>query len=182
MVTNDNLTSSDLAVLEHLSDTPQAISQREIARRSGLSLGLINAILKKLVRTGLVKTSSLNRRSIQYILTPQGFYEKAQKSYHYIMDTVRRYREIRGRLVVLLEKLVSEGVTEFYLLGDGDLAEVVAKLFKEMGFGAIKRGLPKRGDGNTVILNAAELPSKNSSYRVMDLFHELGNGNNMETK
>ena len=101
MPDNKNLTTSDLAVLEHLSDSPQIISQREIARRSGLSVGMINAVLKKLVHIGYVKTSNLNRRSIQYLLTPQGFAEKARKSYRYILKTVEQYRVIKLHFIDL---------------------------------------------------------------------------------
>lgn len=168
-----NLTQSELAVLEHLSDTPQAISQREIARRSGMSVGLINAILKKLVKTGYVKTSNLNRRSIEYILTPQGFAQKARKSYHYVVDTVKRYQKIYVKFNELIEKLSAEGVTDFYLHGEGELANLVSTLFKEEGHGVIKRGIPSRKNKYTVILKADADPIGNGSNRVIDLINEL---------
>ena len=67
------LTSNELTILESLQDSTEAISQRDLARRTGFSVGLVNAVLKKLVRTGYVKTSHLNRRSLEYLLTPSGF-------------------------------------------------------------------------------------------------------------
>ena len=179
-MTDTNLTNTELSVLEHLSDTPQTISQREIARRSGLSVGLINAILKKLVHTGYVKTSHLNRRSIQYLLTPEGFSEKARKSYHYVLDTVRRYRSIQVRFTSLLEQLAGEGVTEFYLQGEGELADIVELLFREEGFGVIHRGTPpERRQHASVVLNASAQPMPLQECRVINLTHELSEMNTL---
>lgn len=175
-MSQNNLTTSDLAVLEHLSDTPQIISQREIARRSGLSVGLINAILKKLVHTGYVKTSNLNRRTIQYILTPQGFAEKARKSYRYILRTVKQYRLIKVRFIGLLDSLASEGVKNFYLHGDGELAELVATFCADGGYTSVRRGLPQYVAKEAVVLNAAELPVRNVSARVINLAEVFANG------
>lgn len=176
MTDYNNLTSSELAVLEHLSETPQTISQREIAKRSGMSVGLINAVLKKLVTTGYVKTSHLNRRTIEYLLTPQGFAEKARKSYHYVLDTFNRYKTIQVKFAGLLEQLSSEGVTDFYLHGDGELSDVVEMLFREEGYGVIRRGLPpERGSNQSVVFNVSHETIKNRSMRVVDLLTELVN-------
>lgn len=168
-----DLTTSDLAVLDHLSDNPQTISQREIARRSGLSVGMINAILKKLVRTGYVKTFSLNRRTIQYLLTPQGFAEKARKSYRYVLDTIRRYQNIHVRFTSLVQRFSAEGVTEFYLHGDGELVDLVAMLFNEAGCGTIRRGLPSESSAGAIVFSAAATPMRDVSFRVVDLICEL---------
>lgn len=177
MTTPKNLTTSELAVLDHLSDLPQTISQREIARRSGLSVGLINALLKKLVHTGYVKTSNLNRRSIQYLLTPRGFAEKARKSYHYILRTVEQYRLIKIRFIDLLDNLSADGVTDFYLHGEGELAELIATFCSDGGHTSIHQGLPKGVASNAVILNAAEVPVFNASVPVINLAEVFANGN-----
>lgn len=171
------LSTSDLAVLEHLSDTPQTISQREIARRSGLSVGMINAILKKLVHIGYVKTSNLNRRSIQYLLTPQGFAEKARKSYRYILKTVEQYRVIKLHFIDLLDNLAAEGVTDFYLHGEGELADLMETFCSDGGYGVVRKGLPLRGATGAVVLNAAEAPVKNATVPVINLAEVFVNGN-----
>jgi len=171
------LTTSDLAVLEHLSDSPQTISQREIARRSGLSVGMINAILKKLVHIGYVKTSNLNRRSIQYLLTPQGFAEKARKSYRYILKTVEQYRVIKLHFIDLLDNLAADGVTDFYLHGEGELADLIAMFCSDGGYGVVRKGLPVRGATGTVVLNAAEAPVKGAAVPVINLAEVFANGN-----
>lgn len=174
---DNNLTTSEHAVLEHLSDSPQVISQREIARRSGLSVGMINAVLKKLVHIGYVKTSNLNRRSLQYLLTPQGFAEKARKSYRYILKTVEQYRVIKLHFIDLLDNLAAEGVTDFYLHGEGELAELIATFCSDGGYGVVRKGMPARGATGAVVLNAAETPVKGAAVKVINLAEVFANGN-----
>ena len=170
------LNTNELAVLESLHGAPKAISQRELARRTGLSVGLINAVIKKLVSTGYVKTSHLNRRSIDYLLTPSGFAQTALKSYRYVLSTVRNYRTIQTRLHGLLERLSIEGISEFYLHGDGELAELVATFFQEEGKGELRRGQPARKSRKVAVLNAVPTPVDGTKCRVVDLVIELGNG------
>ncbi len=43
---------------------------------------------KNAIKKGYVKALQLNRRKIQYMLTPKGFSEKAKKSYSYTVRTI----------------------------------------------------------------------------------------------
>jgi len=63
------------------------ITQRKISRQIGLSLGMTNILIKRLIRKGYVKVKGLNRRNVQYILTPQGFAEKVRKTHRYLLNT-----------------------------------------------------------------------------------------------
>ncbi|MFA5812317.1 MAG: MarR family transcriptional regulator [bacterium] len=183
MVPNPELTSSEIAVLESLHDATEAVSQRELARRAGISVGLVNAVLKRLVHTGYVKTSRLDRRSLEYLLTPEGFAQTALRSYHYIVDTVRSFRSIKERLVSLVSRLRAEGVAEFYLYGEGDLAGLVAVFLEEEGLGPITRGLPPadaRRRGIIAVLNAEPRPLRSKGARVIELLEEFSNGSSQQ--
>lgn len=174
------LTSNELAVLESLQNATEAVSQRELARRTGLSVGLINAVLRKLIHTGYVKTSHLNRRTIDYLLTPQGFAQTALRSYHYIVNTMRAYREIQRKLHEIISSLRAEGYTEFYLCGDGELGELVAIFFEEEEIGLLRRGMPKKGEAleaKTVVLNTGHIPATKDGWKVVELIGEFGNAN-----
>lgn len=180
----DNLSSSELAVLESLNSATEAVSQRELARRAGISVGLVNAVLKKLVNTGYVKTARLNRRSIEYLLTPEGFAQTALRSYRYIVNTVRSYRDIQSRLHAMLERLRGQGIADFYLNGDGELADLVALFFEDEGLGAIKRGIPPpeaRQKGQIAVLNAEPRPLRSRGVHVVELLNEFGNGHGKKT-
>lgn len=171
-----DLTSSELAVLESLNTSSDAVSQRELARRTGLSVGLINAVIRKLVETGYVKTAHLNRKQWEYLLTAQGFARAATKSYHYIVDTAHRYREIQLKLKAILNSLSVEGVTEFYLHGDGELADLVTTFFAEDRCGQLRQGLPEGKNDRMAVLNTLPKPLDTKDWRVVDLVKALGNG------
>lgn len=171
------LSSTDVAVLDSLQGAKGAISQRQLARQTGLSVGLINAVIKKLVQKGYVKTSHLNRRQFEYLLTPDGFARTAVRSYHYMVDTIRMYQEIQENLKSVIGRLLAEGVCDFYLCGDGELAELVALFHAQDGRGRLIKGLPERKWGRkAAILNATSVPIEGRGWRVVDLVHELKNG------
>ena len=169
----NQLNSNDLTVLQSLGSATGAVSQREIARRTGLSVGLINAVLKKLARTGYIKTSHLNRRSIEYLLTPEGFTQTALRSYRFVRNTLRNFRSIQQRLESIVGELQLEGVNEFYIHGDGDLADFITSIFGEQGSVVLRQGLPKK-KLSAVVLNADPAPIDEPNWRVVNLVRELG--------
>ena len=169
----ENLTAHEFAVLESLHEADSAISQREIARRTGLSLGLINAVMKKLVSTGYIKTSRLNRRSIDYLLTPRGFAKTALRTYRYVLGVVRSYRKLEIGLKSVIDDLISHGVSKFYLHGEGELAELAASILSVDDRASLTRGIPFKCDKNSVLLNTTLEKLKNENCRTVDVLDVL---------
>ena len=95
------------------------------------------------------------------------------------MNTVRSYRDIQERLHAMLNRLRGQGIADFYLNGDGEMAELVALFFEEEGLGAIKRGIPPpelRQKGQIAVLNAEPKPLRSRGVHVVELLNEFGNG------
>ncbi|MFP4377949.1 MAG: winged helix-turn-helix transcriptional regulator [Spirochaetales bacterium] len=72
------------------------VKQRDLAQAIGLSLGMTNAILKRLAGKGFVTMRKLNARNIHYLVTPEGVDLIARRSYRYLRRTVGhvgRYKE-----------------------------------------------------------------------------------------
>ncbi len=80
-------------ILSHLEKN-EDISQRQIASRTGLSVGTVNLLLKKMVHKGLVKLERANGRTLRYILTPGGMAEKARLAYQYLKASYRQIIKI----------------------------------------------------------------------------------------
>lgn len=106
----------ELEILNHIQDN-ENITQREIAERTGLSLGAVNLLLKKMLKTGLIKIERLNARSLKYILTPEGIKEKTAKTYHYIVNSYHTITRIRAVVQVLIQKQMDKGIRTVYLYG-----------------------------------------------------------------
>jgi predicted transcriptional regulator len=119
------LTEKELTIIDRISIAEGSITQRQIAEHAGLSLGLTNIILKKLIKTGYIKVKQLNPKKMQYILTAKGIAEKAQKSYHYVFKTIREIRQINDSIQVLLSNEYQLGTRRIGVLGGNDLAEIM---------------------------------------------------------
>jgi DNA-binding MarR family transcriptional regulator len=106
-------------------------TQREIASETKMSLGLINILLKRLVTKGYLRAQQLDRRKVQYILTPRGLAEKTKKSYRYTLKTIAALKSIRSALEIILKKAYDGGVRHFYILGQGDLSSMIEIVLRE---------------------------------------------------
>ena len=100
------------------------LSQRQVARETGLSLGMVNLVLRRLVKTGAIKVVSLNGRTARYLLTPAGAAEKTRRAYEYLHRTVDTFRDLRVRIDKLIAQLHAEGAREFLIYGEGEVADI----------------------------------------------------------
>jgi DNA-binding MarR family transcriptional regulator len=115
----------DLRALEALDEKPD-ITQRDLASRLGIAVGLANACLRKMARKGLVKIKRINSRNITYHLTPAGIAEKARLSLQFAETTIDYYRRAKALVSETLARLESGGVTRIAIVGATDVAEIVA--------------------------------------------------------
>ena len=73
----------------------ETISQRKLAARLGIALGLTNAVLKRCIRKGFLKIRQVPARRYTYYLTPKGFAEKSRLTAEYLSDSLQFYRQAR---------------------------------------------------------------------------------------
>ena len=100
------------------------ISQRMLADRLGIALGLVNAYLKRLYKKGHIKLKTLPRNRIKYIITPKGLAEKARLTYDYMHRSINYFRDIRQKIENTYALMVASGVKDVLLWGDGEIAEL----------------------------------------------------------
>ncbi len=110
------------------------VSQRDLAKVSGLNLATINQILKRLVRKGYVKTRRINARRVAYYLTPQGFSEKMRLVLSYTRQTISFFAAVRTLVNQRLTELKEErDIRTVAIAGTGELAEAVFLSVQEQG-------------------------------------------------
>lgn len=108
-----------------------ATSQRDLSRHLELSLGMTNMLLRRLVTKGYIRIRQLNKRKVEYMLTPKGFAEKMRKSVKYTLKTINSIGIIRASLKEVLSSLYEKGERKFVILGQSDLAILVEAVLKE---------------------------------------------------
>jgi DNA-binding MarR family transcriptional regulator len=119
---------TEIDLLEKIVESPSNIRQRDLARIIGLSLGMANAIVKRLVQKGLLKIQKVNNRNIQYIVSPKGMEKIARRSYRYFRQTVKNVVYYKEAIEELLRRVASQGFTEIVLVGASDLDFIIEHL------------------------------------------------------
>ncbi|NLY18943.1 MAG: winged helix-turn-helix transcriptional regulator [Clostridiaceae bacterium] len=121
--------TNELEILKSV-DEKNNITQRELARRTGLSLGSVNVLLKKLIHKGLLKIEHVNSRTIRYMLTPKGLMEKVRLTYQYIVISYNRILSIERKIEQVTEDFKG---CQIVLLGEKDeLFEIISGKLKSM--------------------------------------------------
>ena len=107
---NPSTTETHLKLLRHLEENPD-VTQRELARELGISLGKANYCLKALINKGLIKAknfkNSANKRAYLYVLTPQGIEAKALISVRFLQRKMEEYEALRQEIEQLKTELKS---------------------------------------------------------------------------
>ncbi len=122
------ITLGVLTAVEHDS----GLSQRALAGRLGIALGLVNAYIKRCVKKGHIKIKQVPPNHYAYYLTPKGFTEKSRLTVKYLSVSLRFFRRARKECAELLEDCVSRGWRRVALAGEGDLADIAALCAKEV--------------------------------------------------
>ena len=96
---NQNISEDQLDVM-HIIQGDSNATQRQIAQKTGLSIGKVNYCLKELINIGFVKADNFNKSTKKlkyaYILTPKGKKEKVAITRHFIMKKKQEYEKLNS--------------------------------------------------------------------------------------
>jgi len=85
------------------------ISQRELAKKMGISLGKTNYCLKALMGKGWLKANNFknsnNKIAYAYVLTPRGLREKAKLTTLFLKRKVREYELLKSEIKQLRQEV-----------------------------------------------------------------------------
>ena len=127
----------DLEILTAI-DEGEPLTQRALAQRLGVALGLANLYLKRLAKKGSIKIVEFPRKPaarkrLRYLLTPTGMAEKTRLTYEHITYSLDLYRRARQALRDSLSPLPERGAKRVALFGTGEAAEVAYLTLRELG-------------------------------------------------
>ena len=131
----DNLRS--FLLMSELEDG-EPISQREIAGRLNIALGLVNSYLKTLVQKGFVTVKAMPRNRYAYLLTPKGFAEKSRLAFQHLSNFHKLYQATRQESLSLFRGLQEKGVKQVAFCGLDDLTEIAYLSLRETQLDLVK--------------------------------------------
>ena len=133
MITNG--APDDLKAFQLLSEVAdeQPVSQRELAKRLGIALGLVNSYLKNFVAKGYIRIKNYPQNRYAYLLTPNGMAEKARLAYQHVNYFTSLYTVTRQDYLTLFRELADRGVSRVTFCGVDEVAEIAWLSLQEAG-------------------------------------------------
>lgn len=111
-MSDDNTSYGLLKTLEH----NPSLSQRDLAKRLGISLGKVNFCLNALIQKGCLKVNNFrnndNKLAYAYLLTPRGVDQKARMTVEFLQIKVQEYERLRTEIEELKREAEQKGLLE----------------------------------------------------------------------
>lgn len=102
-------------LLKALEENP-GLSQRDLAKRLGVSLGKVNFCLNALIEKGSLKINNFrnsdNKLTYAYLLTPRGVEERARITVQFLKYKVQEYERLRAEIEELRREAGVKGLLE----------------------------------------------------------------------
>lgn len=127
---------SELSVLQTIRESEidvDKLTQRELARRTGISLGMINALLKRLAERGWVMLTRVSAKTMRYALTPSGLAELTRRTAGYFQRASRGAELYRDRLETFAVEAKRGGAGTIVLVGTSEIEFLVAYVCERHG-------------------------------------------------
>ena len=154
----------DLRLLEAVHEDSR-VTQRGLAGKLGIALGLANVYLKRMVLKGFIKVVNVQPNRISYLVTPRGVAEKARLTYEFMDYSLHLYGEVRQHLREALVACAAMG-KRVAICGSGEAAELAYLSLKESGLEPVA---VFDTDGGREFLGMPVLPMTDHSQVEFDL-------------
>lgn len=130
---NNNNSSDEISlkVLDELTKEPM-ITQRVLADRLGIALGLVNSYIRNLAAKGYLNVSSIPRNNYKYLLTTKGIAEKTRLTYHLLGAYNSIFKEARRDYRRLFHALYEDGIRNIVFAGVDEVAEIAYLSLQEI--------------------------------------------------
>ena len=93
------------------------LSQREMAKSMGISLGKTNYVITELANKGIIKIkrfkSAVNKIPYTYMLTPEGLEEKAKITLTFLKRKLSEYEEIKRQIKEIAKEVEKNETIDF---------------------------------------------------------------------
>jgi len=118
-------------ILTQIDANPDS-TQRDLSRHTGLSLGSVNLLLKKMAREGLIKIDAIPAHRVVYMLTPQGMVEKANKTVNYIKRHYNAINQTKETMKTILAQLLTQYPALYILRTHDEVGNLMITAVEEM--------------------------------------------------
>ena len=127
----------EMRLLEEVEASPE-LSQRNLAYRLRIALGLANLLVRNLVNKGYIRVTRIGWKRWVYILTPAGVARKAHLTLAYVNRFLDHYHRVRTLVREDLQSLTMNAESRIAIYGTTELAELLYLSLRDMGVSEIE--------------------------------------------
>lgn len=110
---------NEYTIMSEIVDN-ENVTQRELSKKLGISVSTVNALMKKMIKEGLIKMTQVSQKQVFYMLTPVGMMEKANKTVSYLKAHYRAIYQTKEKIKDVFEELENKHDAIFVLMNDDD--------------------------------------------------------------
>ncbi len=155
----------ELEILTNIYAAEDRVRQRDLAEIVGLSLGMTNAIVKRLVQKGFLTIKKVNNRNIKYIVSAKGIEAITRRSYRYFKRTIKQVVCYREAIEELVKTVKRNGFHGLVLIGGSDLGFIVEHACDKYGIEYVKNDVD---DGYFHLYSETYIPDDEEKVRHVD--------------
>ncbi len=119
-----------LLLLDEISKGTE-LTQRDLSKKLGVALGLINSYVKNLVSKGYVTVSTIPKKRYKYYLTASGFAEKTRLTYQHLQNFTNLYKVARRDFHLLFNNIQNSNIRSVVFCGVDEVTEIAFLSLKE---------------------------------------------------
>ena len=123
-MTDDKRIVIEHGILDIIEQQEGRVTQTELSNNLRISIGLLNAYLRNLIKKGYVKAINVKASTVRYMLTPEGMTEKYRLTRRYMSRSLDHYKRIKQAVEARIVRLSLEDVKTVVFIGSGDIAEI----------------------------------------------------------
>ena len=159
----------ELELLKEIAEG-EGVTQRALAKKLGIALGLTNLYIKRLAKKGYIRIVNVKRSRIKYLLTPRGIAEKARLAYQFMEYSLGYYMKLRETYRQRLLPLRRSEGRRVLLVGSGEVAEIAALVLWELDL-TLEHVVDEERAGTTFlghkVRTLAEIPEMSFDWIVL---------------
>jgi DNA-binding MarR family transcriptional regulator len=121
-----------LLLLDEISRNDK-LTQRDLSKKLGVALGLVNSYIKNLASKGYITVSTIPRNRYRYFLTPSGLAEKTRLTYQHLQNFTNLYRVARKDFSKLFKRVAGLKIENIVFCGVDEVTEIAYLSLKEAG-------------------------------------------------
>lgn len=141
------LSDAELALLEKVraaSGEGERLTQRKLAGAAGLSLGMTNILVRRLVERGWLSLRRQSSKNIQYLLTPEGQAEIGRRYAGTLKHASKVIASYGQRLETYLLQAKGRGVESIVMVGHSEADSILEGLCERYELVFLKSADPQR--------------------------------------